>query len=210
MSESFRRSASGSRGKVLDGRDPGARPVGDGGHLTAEEVAELVDAMTAADRAKALSLARLYADRCRGEAVDLYQEAIVRALGGERRCPREVTLLQFLKGIMKSLASQAVESWKAGHRPSQASDEVIEAAEADAPTPETVVASRRDDRALLARIEAAVEDDFELQLLLEGIIDGLKGAELAQVIGIDTKALASLQRKFQRRIADLKAERALA
>ena len=194
----------------MDGRDPGARPAGDGGHFTTDEVAEEIDAMTDADRAKALSLAGMYAARCKGEALDLYQEAIARALGGERRCRREVTLLLFLNGIMKSLASQAIESWKAGHRPVQASEEVIMAVEADAPSPERVVASRRDDGALLSRIRTEVEDDFQLQLLLEGIIDGLRGVELERLIEVDAKALASLQRKFQRRIADLKAERALA
>lgn len=166
--------------------------------------------MTDADWAKALRLARKNAARCRVEALDLLQEAFVRAIGGERRWPREVSLLIFLDGVMSSLASQASESWKAGHRPAQASDELLMGMEADAPSPEQVAASKRDDGAFLARIHAAVEGDFQLQLLLEGIIDGLKGVELEHLVGIDAKALASLQRKFQRRIADLKAERALA
>lgn len=170
----------------------------------------MIDGMTEHDHGRALDLANYFAIRCREEASDLLQEAFVRALGGERRCRRGVPLLLFLGGIMKSLASQAVESWKAGHRHAQATDEFFLVRAADQPSPEHVVTSRMDDGAVLAKIRDEVADDYELQLILEGITDGMKGVQLEELIGIDAKALASLQRKFQRRIGELKAERASA
>ncbi len=167
----------------------------------------MIDGMTEHDHERALDLAGYFAIRCRGEASDLLQEALVRALGGERRCRRGVPLLVFLGGIMKSLASQAVESWKEGHRHVQATDDFFRAKAADEPSPEHVVISKIDDGAVVTKIRDEIGDDYDLQLLLEGITDGMKGVQLEELIGIDAKALASLQRKFQRRIGELKAER---
>jgi hypothetical protein len=43
-----------------------------------------------------------------------------------------------------------------------------------------------------------VAGDEQLQLLIEGIYDNMRGAELQELLGVDEKGLAALRKKLRR------------
>jgi len=102
---------------------------------------------------------------------------------------------------MKSFVSQENEARKVGFRPTVVlhnGEPIVPDVPADDPSPERAAISAIDERAVLAEIEAAAEGDQKLQLLIEGIYDGLRGAELQALLGVDEKGLATLRRRLRR------------
>lgn len=180
----------------------------DDDHLSVVEFEAAYAGLSPGDRVRLRRLAHYFACRCGGEADDLLQEALKRILEGRRHCPRAIPVLQSIAGIISSLASEASESYKKGLRPVAVAETVIDRAEYEGPSPEREVMSQFDDGAMLGRIQACVDGDEECQMLLEGICDGMRGSELEELLDVDTKGLATIQRRLQRKIGHLKAERA--
>lgn len=194
----------------MDGSDT-QDPDADGeDHLSITEFEAAFVALPRVDRIRLDRIALVFEGRGGGEAMELLQEAIARALEGRRRCPKGVGIVQFIGGIVSSLASEASESRKKGLGSVPVGDGVVEAAADDGPSPEREVVSRIDGGAILAKVQRAVAGDEELELLVEGIYDGLKGKDLEELLGIDKRKLATVQKRLQRKLADLKAERASA
>ena len=133
---------------------------------------------------------------------DLSQEAFKRMLQGTRRLPRGADVLPIIAGVIKSIASQEVEAIRAGFRdvrsvPGGSSGRDLPD---PAPSPERMLASARDDGEVLAAISGLIEDDEQLQLLVEGICDGMLGRELEELLGVDTKRLAAIRKRLSRRL----------
>jgi hypothetical protein len=61
----------------------------------------------------------------------------------------------------------------------------------DAPDPEDEALSRTIHSRALARASDCIADDFELQLLVEGLRDGKRGKELEELLSTDAKGLAA-------------------
>ena len=141
---------------------------------------------------------------------DLIQESYTRALEGRRTCGRTVGLVPFLCGVMKSIASQETEARKIGLRPVTVLKNgivVLPDGKADAVSPEQAAAAAIDERPLIARVHAAIEGDGKLELLVEGIYDQMRGAELRNLLGVDEQGLAALRKKLKRRLQEASAER---
>lgn len=175
---------------------------GEADHLTAEEVRTLVRGLAQSDYDKIEKVAKWFAPRCRMQPEDLSQEAFKRLLAGTRRLPRGADVLPVIAGIIKSIASQEVEAIRSGFRDVRPAPDGSDGRDqADpAPSPERLVASARDDRAVLEAISRMIEDDEQLQLLVEGICDGMRGGELEQLIQVDTKGLAAVRKRLSRRL----------
>lgn len=60
--------------------------------------------------------------------------------------------------------------------------------------------STRDDGEVLDVISQLIEDDEQLQLLLEGICDQMRGDQLEDLLGVDTQGLATARRRLKRRL----------
>jgi DNA-directed RNA polymerase specialized sigma24 family protein len=178
-------------------------------HLSVAEFEAAFVALSGADRIRLRKLALHFANRCGGDADDLLQEAIARVLEGRRHCPRKISIVQSIRGIVSSLSSEDVETRRKGLGPVPVPDAVVELARHDGLSPEQETVSHIDDGDLLRKVQACVEGDEECGMLLEGIYDGMRGAELEELLGVDTKRLATLQRRLQRKITHLKAERAM-
>jgi hypothetical protein len=178
--------------------------------LSTAELEAALDGMVPGDWTRLRKLAHYLAMSRGGEADDLVQEALTRSLEGRRRCPKGLSIVKFLSMVMRSLASEVSESRKKGLVPVAVSGEVFERVALDMPSPEAATISKIDGGAMLQRVEAAVDGDDELGFLLMGIGDGMKGVSLQGFVGLDAKGLASAQRRLQRRLCDLKAERASA
>ena len=194
----------------MDGSDTQHTAADGKDHLSVAEFEAAFVALSHADRVRLRRIALHFENRGGGEAEELLQEALARALEGRRRCPKKVTVVQFIGGIVSSLSSEASETRKKGLGPVPVGDGAFEAAAHDGPSPEREIASRIDGGVTLAKVQEAIAGDEELELLAEGIYDGMKGKDLEELLGIDTRKLATVQKRLQRKLADLKLERALA
>lgn len=194
----------------MDGQDPQDLVAKGEDTLSVAEFETAFGALSQVDLIRLRHVALYFANRGGGEADDLLQEALARVLEGRRSCPREVSIVQFVGGIVRSLTSEANETLRKGLGPVPMAAGVAEHAEHDGPSPEREVASLIDDGAVLTKVQAMIAGDDELELLVEGICDGMKGRELEELLGIDSKRLAAVQRRLRRTLAELKAERAMA
>jgi DNA-directed RNA polymerase specialized sigma24 family protein len=187
-----------------EGDDTEPQEAGD--RLSVAEVYDSIDAISDADMAKLLAAARGFSHLCGIEPDDLLQEAFARALEGRRTCERGIGLVPFICGVMKSFVSQENEARKDGFRPvvvMRSGEPVLPDTASNNPSPEQAAISAFDDRATLAEIEAAAEGDEQLQLLIEGIYDKMRGAELQELLGVDEKGLAAVRKRLKRLLQSL-------
>jgi DNA-directed RNA polymerase specialized sigma24 family protein len=176
-------------------------PAHDGERFTVAEIHLAIETLSDGDVARLVSGAKVFSRLCRIPADDLLQEAYARALDGSRTCGRTEGLVGFLCGVMKSLASQETEARKSGFRPVDVlrnGEPILPDVAADSVSPEQSAASAIDDIETLAKIEALVAGDEQLQLLIEGICDNMRGSELQELLGVDKNGLAALRKKLKR------------
>jgi hypothetical protein len=178
----------------------------DGDRLTVAEVHDSVNAISDADMGRLVDAAQGFSRLCGIPWRELIQEAFTRALEGRRTCERGTPLVPFICGVMQSFASQENEARKDGFRPTvliRNGEPFLPDTPADDPSPERSAISAIDDRAVLAKIEAAAAGDEKLQLLIEGIYDGMRGEQLEELLGVDKKGLAPLRKKLKRLVKEI-------
>jgi DNA-directed RNA polymerase specialized sigma24 family protein len=173
--------------------------------LTQVEVKRSISVLTAADWLRLHKVARALCREAAFEADDLLQEAFQRALDGTRHCTRTLDIVHFLTGVMRSIASD----WrKARRRRPQMSlvtetgslqDVVLQVCD-NAPAADEALAVNEEAARLKAAILALFVDDGLAQRLLEGILDGLAGAQLRCLTGLSATEFASKRRLIRRRI----------
>lgn len=122
-----------------------------------------------------------------------------------RKCSNDVSIMGFVIGTMKSIASTAYRRRKKDVAeqttavPLAANDSEIEPAH-DGVSPEDEALARIFYGECLARIEVMIADDEQLQLLVMGLCDGLLGKKLEEALGTDTKGLAAARRRLANRL----------
>lgn len=181
-----------------DETDP---PPDDGDRLSVAEMHDSINALSDADMARLVSAARGFSRLCGIDPEDLLQEAFTRALEGKRTCGRGTAMVPFICGVMKSFVSQENEARKEGFRPTvvlRNGEPILPDMPADDPSPERAAMSAIDGRAALAKIDAAAAGDEKLQLLIEGLYDQMRGAELQDLLGVDEKGLATVRKRLRR------------
>jgi hypothetical protein len=182
-----------------------------------EEVSDFFDRMTSAQKRDAHRLAMRCAAACLADAHDLINEAYVRMCDGRRTRRADCDdLFPVLLGAIKSLASDiqfitertrirrlgsGVEKGKYGviERDADHGMIAIDAASADAGDADDEMDPDRYRQALLAEIAG----DGELELLFEGLSASFIGKDLADWMGMDEVALASVRRRFKRQMLKL-------
>lgn len=180
-------------------------PPDDGDRLTAAEVHTLIEAVSDAEMARLVSAAKGFSGLCGIWWKDLLQEAFTRALEGRRTCEHGTALVPFICGIMKSFASQENEARKDGFCPvvlTHDGEPILPDVPTSAPSPERATMSAIDGRAILAKVEAAAAGDEKLQLLIEGLYEGMRGAELQELLGVDEKGLAAVRKRLKRMLQE--------
>lgn len=178
--------------------------------FTVAEIRSAIGSLTDADLGRLNRAARAFSAICRLPADDLIQEAYARVLEGKRTCGRSTGIVAFLCGVMKSISSHEAEARQSGQRPGPVlrnGQPVVPDIKANAVSPEDMAASAIDDRPQLLRISEAVKGDEKLELLLEGILDNWRGADLRDLLDVDDRELAALRKRLSRRLADASAER---
>ena len=80
-------------------------------YWSTEAIKPLLEGISKADWVR---LNRVAAYRCSivpGEPDELLQEAVLRVLSGQRRCPKDIPISVFLKHTMRSIASSSAKSF---------------------------------------------------------------------------------------------------
>jgi len=185
-------------------------PVPEDERLSPQEVDARLRAFTAADWAKARSLARLAAAGLLGwSGDDLLTEALTRLQEGRRVWRRDVHALVTLKMIMRSIADDAFKKQKYGPidaRVSVSTDVVADEA-ADGPVVEALSDQSPerevDSRSQLEYLEKLVEDDEDCWCLVQLWAEGSRGQEAADQLGWDPKKHDAVRQRLLRRLQPL-------
>jgi RNA polymerase sigma-70 factor (ECF subfamily) len=169
------------------------------------EVKRSISALTAADWLRLHKVARALCRDAAFQADDLLQEAFQRALDGTRQCARRLDIIPFLAGVMRSIASDWRKARK--RRPEMSLvtatgwlQEVVLQVRDNRCVADEVLVSNEEAARLQQAIFALFADDAVAQRLLEGIMDGLTGAQLRSLTGLSETEFASKRRLIRRRI----------
>jgi hypothetical protein len=179
----------------------------DSDSLSAAEVHDSIKTVSDADTARLVAAAQGFSSLCGIPWQELLQEPYTRALEGRRTCKRGTPLVPFICGVMRSFVSEENEARKQGFRPTvvkRNGEPILPDSPADDPSPERAAISAIDGRAILAEIDAAAAGDEKLQLLIEGIYDGMRGEQLRELLGVDELGLAALRKKLSRLIKQIR------
>lgn len=183
----------------------------DDDRLSPQEVAAQLRAFTAADWAKARSLARLAAAGLIGWAGDdLLTEALTRLQDGKRVWRRGVHALVTLKTIMRSIANGEFKKLKNGpidHQvviegdvPDELTEEQTRLAIA---TAEIDPVQAADSRNQLKYVEELVQDDEDCWLLVQLWAEGRRGQEAARELAWSDKHYDAVRKRLERRLHPL-------
>jgi RNA polymerase sigma-70 factor (ECF subfamily) len=185
-------------------------------HLSPAEVMDAIHSLGPNDLARLRSVARRMARFTPIEPDDLAHDAICRTMAGVRLCPRSVSIVHFLFGVMRSIVSDAA---KAHERHPEDQLEPLTAGgngwSSETMGAEEGLITLEDERALIVRAAATraqvlglFDDDLVAQTLAEGIMEGLEGEELRSLTELDKTAFASKRKLINRRLDKAFPERA--
>ncbi len=159
---------------------------------------------------------------------DLLQEAYLRALAGSRSWSRDIDVVKFLIGAMESIADSsrakvqrrqfsvvARGDFSPGNIEGLASRTGVlfegrsatPSAEDDALRSEEISSDAERLVAWRDELVAAFDDDEQGQLLVMGMMDGLRGKELLEATDLTEAQFPTKYKKVQRRIEALQAAR---
>jgi hypothetical protein len=177
-----------------------AEPAGDE-VLSQAELSAAIEKFSEPDWFRIKKAALHFCDRVGGDWEDLQNEALVRALDGQRKCPKEIRVVTFLRNVIRSIASER--DGLDGH--TSLSDE-LEAQQQTAAgavpltEPADPMASTMDATSMLEGAAAVFDGDETAQKLFEGILDGIEGEKLRALLGLSQKEFDSKRRFVRRRL----------
>lgn len=172
---------------------------------TRDEIAEAIGAFTPAHWARLRLVAKKFAWRCVADADDLLQEAFVRALEGERKCPSDVEVVKFLAEAMRSIADGETEKIKKRGstvpllQPGFEQEGAFDPITAE-PNAEEAVIGAQNAMAIRGAMLDIFAGDSQARDLLEGIMEDFGTEELRSLTGLDATAYASKRRLIRRTI----------
>jgi hypothetical protein len=171
--------------------------------LNTGELREAVISLGKIDLIRLRRAGRLYAFGLDCEADDLLGDAITLALSGSRACPREMAVVPFLVGIMRSRASaiRASAERKGIQVPLDDSrgeravhDELTEA------TPHDLLERCDNYEARVNALEMLFAGDPDAQKVLEADLRELGKAEIMARLDIGSVQYATIRRRMRRRV----------
>lgn len=135
---------------------------------------------------------------------ELISEAYVRIAEGRRKWRTSKTFIQFLKGVVRSLASDGdflPEERKLVRR--NKGSAIVTSEQLDAITIEEdddALTEKIRNEQVLSALEARFSGDEQMELLMMGIRDSLIGKDLQEAIGVDATRLEALRTRFNREL----------
>ena len=162
---------------------------------------------------------------------ELVSEAYVRAAANSRNWPVGIDVVRFMAEAMRSIASGARDSVKAEARNAPVAVRSAQLADADAevvtdqrgvvidfisppPSPEQLLIGREEAVAGALRLSKwrqelldLFADDFQAQLIVEGMMDGSRGKKLQELVSLTGAEFSTKYKKVSRRIDVLTVQR---
>ena len=174
-------------------------------HLAPGEVVERLDSLSAGELKKLRLIERRRLFGTDFSPGMLYQEAVCQALLGERHCPRDVPFVAFIVQSMRSIAShrrEALARQIPTSRVDRSGNLVDLPIAADQLDPEaTLIEQEAAD--VVAEIYKLLEGDDEAQLTIMAIVDGKKGKELRDELGVDQARFDYIMKRIRRAVAKM-------
>jgi len=183
----------------------------DGASWSSEQFADAVERLDHHAWQRLRRVARAYAIGGQLEPDDLLQVTCQRVLDGTRVWPQEVDLVHFLAETMKSIA-HAMRAWTARspmRRPTSlydATGRLVADRPDERPNPEAEAAEREEEARMRLKITEIFADDFIAQILVEGIMEGMRGEELRDLASLNPTEFASKRKLINRRLQGLQAK----
>ena len=176
-----------------------------GAVLSPAEFKEAISGLHDAGWLRLRKVAHALACHRRLEAEDLLQVAFTRALEGSRQCPRNVDVVRFLAEAMRSIASDALKARgraAEGHvsRTESEAQEILEGLPDTGPNAEECFSAAQEIAQRRCAVLELFADDATAQLMVEGIMLGMEGEELRELVGLTPTEFASKRRLVRRRI----------
>ncbi len=171
--------------------------------LDLAEARQAIERLTSADLLRLRKAGRQYAFAAGCDVDDLLNEAVCQTIAGVRNCPREMAMLPFLIGVMRSRASarqQKVEAELVSADATDAEGRLLHEPVESKPNVEELALVREDVSARRNALEALFSDDDEATLFLWAYLDDLSKDEIMTTIGVDVKAYATIRRRVRRTI----------
>jgi hypothetical protein len=184
-----------------------AGAVGEGNaKLSTSEVRAAIAALDPDEKRKLKRTAKMWSNRF-GITDDekILQTALARALDGTRKCPRELAILPFLFGAIrsissseaKSIARSPIDQYASPLEELETEQHLDDGAEGPtSPSPERILVARAE----LVEVQSWFQDDEEVQLLMLAIGEGLEGEELEQELGWTKIQHGTIRRRMRREI----------
>ena len=172
---------------------------------SAEEAIDAYRTLTDRDRANLTKVARFFEGRGNVASADeLLNEAYIRIEAGRRRWRKVKTFPAFLAGVIKSLASDdmfvtdahKVRALEGGYSVIEQDDLASVRGDSDDSTPQQRLMVEQ----MWSHMERHFAEDEEMQLLLMGIQDRLRGRDLEAAVGVDARRLEALRTRFNREL----------
>ena len=182
-------------------------------YLSPDELRVALGSLTAVDLKRLNRASEVLARDTLMTAEELVGEAVHAAFVGRRRCPHDVPLMVFLKGAIKSLASSAknaaarsnIVPFPGGTPENQ---NPIESASDPASTPEQALLQRDEENGAeggagsastaVQMLNEHFSKDYEVQLCIAGMMEGMAGKELRDFVGVDQAGLDYARKKIRR------------
>jgi DNA-directed RNA polymerase specialized sigma24 family protein len=180
---------------------PAAQP--DTSVLSVPEITDGIQKLSAVDQYRFKRASEYHSYGGARPATDLRQEAIRRAIAGKRKCPRDLSVVAFLVGAVRSIANADRKAQKRAHhsnpRPNAEANSVLECSDPRI-SPEEDILRTEETEEMKTRVLALFDDDPVAYLLVEGLFAGMEGDELRELVGLNNRDFASKRRLVRRRI----------
>lgn len=167
------------------------------------EAREAIHGLTSADLIRLEKAGRQFAFAAGCDAGELLSEAVCQTLAGERNCPREMAMVPFLIGVMRSRAwarRQKVEPELVSADATDADGRLLHEPVETAPNVEDLALRQEDTLARRCALEALFADDEKATLFLWAHLDGLAKEETMAMMDVDAKGYATIRRRVRRAI----------
>jgi hypothetical protein len=153
---------------------------------TPAEVSQAIRYLSTEQKTLLVKIAKTYVWKTSYGYEDLIQEAFARVLDGKRTWPRNLPIVVFLRGVMRSIASD----WP----PERHDDDAVQVDEIGYVN--HAAAARIDAQKMFALFD----DDPIAQKIFVAMLEGAKGEELRAVSGLAQKDYETKRTKMRRRL----------
>jgi len=172
--------------------------------LSIDEFRSALETLTDIQVARLIKVAHLFSGGTGLDPAELFGVTVERALGGDRKCPREVHPLVFLKNAMRSVAWAIREGLKGAPKVVSLDTTMVDGRPLDIPdvrrSAEEKLVADVDCEERRCAIENLFMDDEQALMTIMADADGESAESTRAMLGLDKKAFATVRRRARNKI----------